>query len=311
VQSEQVIALGRQQAERRGKIEAQSALLRERQRDERAHLAEKQKAVRQQLKADYLAQARRIRIERAHRAPQGLAAFLGRVTGIALITKKVQRYRDRKRFEAHLVEKQQLAGRQEAEWQVMVRRHELQGADVQRKLRALDRVEERERKGLEQARTKERRQRINARHEHLPAFTLDFKPPGRAPNIEKAKNRYISPLARELAEAAQERQEEKKVRLAEEFARVARDDSGESGDGGTASTGPPPPLEPGVEAQRARKIELAREFNEAAGSSDEGGGGDGGLSRKPDNDGPDQDGPDTPERPKPRRTRKRDLDRGR
>jgi len=301
-----VIALTQQQAKRRAKLEAQAALLRDQQREERAQLAAKQKAARQRLRIEYLAQVRRSRIERAQRAPKGLAAFLGRVTGVTLITKKVQRYRDRKRFEAHLADRRNLAAQQREQQHALVCRHELQGADMQRKLRALDQIEERERKGLEQARTKERRQRINARHEHMPAFTLELKPPGRKAAPHKAKNRYISPLARELAEAARERQESKKIRLADEFTRAAREESGEGESGGSASGGPQPAAEPKIERQNSRKIDLSREFNEAAANPDDAGG-DGGLARKPRDDGPDNNGPGNN---RPRRKRRRDFDRG-
>ena len=147
-QSEQVIALGKQQEERRTKLEAQAALLKDRQREERAQLTDEQKAARQHLKTGYLTEARRIRIERARDAPKGLAAFLGRVTGVALITRKVQRYRDRKRFEAYIEGKQQLAGQQQGDRETLARRHELQGADLDRKLRALDQIEKRERESL-------------------------------------------------------------------------------------------------------------------------------------------------------------------
>ncbi len=327
-QSEQVIAQLKHQAARREKLEGEAARLRERQRQERAQLAAEHKIARQALKADYLAQTRRVRTERARNAPRGLAAFLGRITGVALITKKVQRYRDGKRFEAYLHSKQELAGRQRGQIEILARRHELQGADMQRKLDALRQVEKRELKALEQARTKERRRRINAGHEHMPAFTLELKPPGRRPRIEKAKNRFISPLARELAEAAQGRRAPKKIKLREEFTRVAKDESGEGETGGAAAAGTPPPAaEPKIEPRPVRTIDLPREFNAAAAdpNTPPGGGGDGPSVKPPDpgpqNDGPDDrgplrphdDGPDDsdPPRPRPRRRRERDLDRGR
>jgi hypothetical protein len=309
-ESEKVAALKAQQAERRANLGGQAAFLKVRQREELAQLAAEQKSVRQHHKTQYLAQARRIRVERAQRSPKGLAAFLGRVTGVALITKKVQRYRDRKRLEAHLAERQDLARAQREQQQALARRHELQGADMQRRLRALDQIEERERKGLEQARTKEHRQRINARHEHMPVFTLELKPPGRKAAPHKAKNRFISPLARELAEAARERQERRKIKLADAFERAAREESGEAESGGGASGGPQPPPEPRIKHQNQRKVDLSREFNDAAANSGDAGG-DGGLTREPDGREPEDDGPGNDRPRRPRRPRTRDLDRGR
>jgi len=179
---------------------------------------------------------------------------------------------------------------------------------MRRKLSALDQVEARERKGLAQARMRERRQRINARHEHMPTFALELKPPGRKPKIEKAKNRFISPLARELAEAAQERQANKKVKLTEEFARAAREEGEEGDSSGSASTALAPAGEPKIERSNRYAGDLSREFNAAAEDSGDQGG-DGGLSPKPDDPGGGGSGNSSPTRP--RRTRKRDLDRGR
>ncbi len=314
-QSEQVIAHLKHQAARREKLEGESARLRERQRHERAQLAAEHKTARQALKADYLAEKRQIRTERARNAPKGLAAFLGRITGIALITKKVQRYRDGKRFEAYLDSKQELGIRQRGEREILARRHELQGADMQRKLDALRQIEKRELKALEQARTKERRQRINAGHEHMPAFTLELKPPGRRPRIEKAKNRFISPLARELAEAAQGRKEGRTIKLRDEFARAAKEEDGKGENGGAASAGTPPA--PAAEAaieQRppSRTIDLPREFNAAAADPNTPpAGGGGGPTVKPHDPGPQNDGPEDEGPPRPHRRRERDLDRGR
>src|SRR5690606_15628250 len=131
---------------------------------------------RQALKAAYLAAQKRVRVERARREPKGLAAFLGRWSGIALVTKKVQRYRDRKRYGAYLAERETLKRRQQHERQVLARRHELQAADIRRKLRALDQVEQRERQSFDMAARNERRQQINARHRHMPALALNRKP---------------------------------------------------------------------------------------------------------------------------------------
>jgi hypothetical protein len=71
---------------------------------------------------------------------------------------------------------------------------------MQRRLRALERVQRRELKSLETAQLKH--QRIHARrgHDHMPSLTLELKPPGRRAAPHKAKNRHISALTRELAE---------------------------------------------------------------------------------------------------------------
>jgi hypothetical protein len=94
LEGEQVTALTRRQAVRREKVEAQAADLRRKQHRERMQLAAAQKGERQAFKAAYLAAQKRIRVQRAQRRPRGLAAFLGRISGAALMIRKIQRYRD-------------------------------------------------------------------------------------------------------------------------------------------------------------------------------------------------------------------------
>ena len=304
-QGEQVALLVKQQQARRAKLEGEFAFLKDRQKEERAELTAEHKAARQALKAEHLAESRRIRTERAQRRPTGLAAFLGRVTGVALITKKVQRYRDGQRFEAYLGRKERLGEQQHQQQQLLSRRHHLQAADIRRQLGALDQVEKRELKSQAQARQKEQRQRINARHGHMPSLQFELTPPGRLPKIEKAKNRFISPLARELAEAAEERREAKKLRLKEEFARAAEGEGGEGEKGGSASGAPHPAAQPETERQQQQvRIDLTRAFNEAVDPDPPVGDG-GGPSGKPRDPAPDRDPP------RPRRRRGPDPDRER
>lgn len=290
VEAEQDDRLRAQQAARREELEGEAALLQDAQRTDRAQLAARHTAARQRLRADYLAERKRIRIARAQNAPKGLAAFLGRVTGVALIIRKVQRYRDSQRFEAHLASKRQLAAQQRAEQQSLARRHELQGADMQRKLRALKDIEERERKSLAQARTRERRQRINSRHEHMPTFALELNPPGRKAAPHKAKNRYISPVRQELAEAAKEERPKRSrtIKLIEEFERATRDETGDGTSSGDASGAPKPAAEPKLAHELAKaargespRTKLAKEFAKVARDETGEGESSGGVSDAP------------------------------
>jgi hypothetical protein len=119
----------------------------------------------------------------------------------------------------------------------------------------------------------------------------------------EAKNRYISPIPRELAEAARERKEGKKkqIRLAEEFARAAR---GEEVKGRQAAAPP--------EGHSQRRSQGSRpEFDAAAADPNKPDGGDGGLAETSQEARPDGDGSGGGGTPQPRCTRKRDLDRGR
>jgi hypothetical protein len=308
-ESEQGERLIADQAERRGKLEAEAATLARMQGKERSVLADAQLEARRALRAAYLADVRRIRASRALHRPTGLAAFLGKVTGVALITRKVQRYQDGRRFTAYRNRKDELAASQRGERQLLVRRQELEAADVRRRLRGLVAIEKKERESLALARTGNARRNFNRRHEHMPTFGLDLKPRGRKDAPHKAKNRYISPLARELAEAAKERPASRPVRLGEEFTRASRGESGEGDSSGTASGALQGAPAPQMEAPPTPDFDLTGEFRRAADPANSAGGDSGGPTG-PRESGPENDGP-TNAPPRPRRTRKRDLDRGR
>jgi hypothetical protein len=131
-------------------------------------------AARHALKTRFLNEARRIRADRYLNRPTGLAAFLGRITGIQLLIRKIQKYRNRKRFKTFLEEKGTLQMAQRQDQQGLQRHHEMQALDMDRRFRALDQVDQRERASLETALNKERRVRSRARggHENMPALTL-------------------------------------------------------------------------------------------------------------------------------------------
>jgi hypothetical protein len=149
--------LQRKQQPRRQAVAQEAKALSERQQQARHEHAERQKEARAALRQGYLQEARRIKIERAAHRPKGLAAFLGRVTGVELITKKVQQYRDATRFKTFLAQKKDLAERQQRERPTFERQQVLQALAMQRRLRALELVEQRERKSLEVALLKDRR----------------------------------------------------------------------------------------------------------------------------------------------------------
>lgn len=293
-------ALKLKQSSRRQAIEHQAKDLTPRQAGDRNKLAEQQQLERAALKSAYLAQVRSVRQERARGRPTGLAAFLGRVTGLALVTKKLHAYRDRQRYAASLEQKTELADRQGTEQAVLSRRHELQGLEMQRKERALALVEKRERKALEIALLKEVRQKERARER--------VREPDRAvrerKGPEKKENRGRS-LTRDWTEATTPT---RKIDLRKSFPDSARGDEGEN-TGGGASEAPAPAAESKIRRRKRRKIRLEREFNKAADPDRDGRGDDSGggphKRRRRERDPPERDGP-----PRPRRTRKRDFDRG-
>ena len=180
------------QERRRAGLLGEQAALALAQKAERAVLAGEQLGERRALRAGYLAQVRAVKAAREAGKPAGLAAFLGRVTGVALVIAKVRRHRDAQRYRGYVADKQALAGRQEDARLMQQRGQELRALELERQVKALAKVEKRELKALEEARLREQRQVERAGHEHMPALKLG--PRGRGASVRKAKNRYQDSL---------------------------------------------------------------------------------------------------------------------
>jgi hypothetical protein len=272
-ETDQTETLVGQQQERRQTLEGEAAALRHRQHEERMQLVAAQKAARHEQQSAYLAEQKRIRLERAQRKLKGLAAFLGRVTGIALITRKVQRYRDRKRYGAYLALRAALKKIQKDERDALARGHELQAADMRRRLRALDQIEKRERQTLETAALKARRQAINARHVHMPSLA-----PAHVRQDGMGAREPRAPLAQEFARGAGQPMQEEQVRLTQAFERVsggAEDESGEAGGTDAPAPAAVEKIRRRRERRRRRKTLIAAFTSAADGGRDEGEKGDG------------------------------------
>jgi len=256
--------LARAQAARRAPVEAARADMVARQEREREAQLREHLAVRQALRAGYLAEVARVRQQREETRPTGLAAFLGRVTGVSAIIHRVQRYKDAKRYLAFRESKQQLAAGQRVEAALLQRRHELQALDMNRQLSALTAVEARERKALEEKRVREQRLKDRAGHEHMPALALDLKPRGRSASVRRAKDRYRDRTGRD-----DQRDEERamRARMAEEEKRLEPD---------TPDIDLKDAHREALERQEpwSKEVDLPGDFARAAGSED--GGGDGG-----------------------------------
>lgn len=261
---EQLEKLARAQAARRAPVEAARADMVARQERERETLLREQHSSRQALRTRYLAEIARVRQQREEARPTGLAAFLGRVTGVSAIIHRVQRYKDAKRYIAFRESKQGIVRAQRVETALLQRRHELQALDMNRQLSALTAVEARERKALEEKRVREQRLKDRAGHEHMPALALDLKPRGRSASVRRAKDRYRDRTGRD-----DQRDEERamRARMAEEEKRLEPD---------TPDIDLKDAHREALERQEpwSKEVDLPGDFARAAGSED--GGGDGG-----------------------------------
>ena len=99
---------------------------------------------RTQLRTDHVARMREIRHERQANRPTGLAAFLGRITGVSLIQRTLHRRQDARKTAAHLEQRAALKVRQAEEQKVQDLRLKVQAQEIGRKVKALEKVDARE-----------------------------------------------------------------------------------------------------------------------------------------------------------------------
>jgi len=148
--------------------------MKRRQLDEKRKLDAIQKRDRIKLKAQHLAQAKHVRQKRAKAKTTGLAAFLGRVTGMDKVIHQVRRHRDRAQFEKYRQAQQKLRVRQGQDMANLRERHRMQFLEVKRQVRAVDKGEKREKQSRDRRTLKEVRTNHRARRgvEHMQAIDM-------------------------------------------------------------------------------------------------------------------------------------------
>ena len=194
---DQIILLKRKQEQRRQELETQQKLLRQSQHEERQALARVHKAAQVKIRKGHILETSRIRQERFKNRSTGLPAFLSRVSGIELLRKKIHKYQDRKRTQAYLQERQALKQIQKEQESELQRRHAMQGLDLSRKEKALEKIEVREMQSLDQSIQKETRIQARGGRNQMPALSLDLKPRGRRAMPQKTMNRHKNRGAKE------------------------------------------------------------------------------------------------------------------
>jgi hypothetical protein len=301
VEKERREDLHRRQQPRRRDVEQEAKALADRQRHARQGFSERQKQERLGFRQGYLQESRRIRLDRAAHRPQGLAGFIGRITGVELITKKVHEYRDATRYKLFLAQKKELAERQQRDAAALDRRQQLEALTMQRRLHALEQVEKRELRSLETTLLKERRVEDRERTGREPPAPELVPTPDETPEkridvtaeFEKASAEPAPSHVDEFNKAAK-----KPIDLTAEFERASGSGDGKGDASGDAAQDPAPEAE--VKVQRRRRTrdrapDAERSTRETR------------ADRDKDNDGPPSDDPG----PTRGRRRDRDLDRGR
>lgn len=141
----------------RTELEARIAAQKQRHHAAREALARRQREQRENRRAAYLAQKRFIRLKRAEHRPKGLAAFLGRITGINLVRTKYRKYKDRERFREFLRRRDELRVRQARQRELLKQRQILEKRVLENRDKDLKRDEKRQLASLKRQLLKEQR----------------------------------------------------------------------------------------------------------------------------------------------------------
>ena len=245
-QAEAIAELKRNHAERRKEVEQAQTVLSQKQHQERVGLAANQKALLGARRAAFLMQSKQIRKERFERKPTGLAAFLGRVSGMELLKKQIQKFQDRKRVQRYQEDKGHIKAAQDNERKAQKRHHEMQTLDLQRKQRALEKIEKRELKSLEEALRREVRIKQRGGRDQMPSVAMDLQS-AKARRQDKSRE-----MQEQFERAASGREEEKEIDLTKDFTKAARKGQTEREEQGS-SEGPKPASKSKIRRYRRKR----------------------------------------------------------
>ena len=215
----------------------------------RLALATKHKNAQEILRSRHITETKRIKIERSHNRPKGLAGFLGRVTGVELVRKKIHQYQDKKRLNTYLDRKNQLTEKHAEKSADLQHRQEMQKLDIGRKLDALAQIEKRERRSLEESLRRD--VRIHARNTkpQMPSLDTTLKPKDREEEPKKTKTKSISPPFHEKAKVKEvQKEDHQQSELENEFSRTSVPDPPQDREG--TPSDPPKVRRYGPEKQR-------------------------------------------------------------
>ena len=296
--AEQREKLDRQQQARRDQASAKLEALKAEQADERAATLQAQARERGDARSIYLEQMRATRADREAKRPKGLAGFLGKVTGVDLIRRKVHRHQDKQRMAAFQAEKQARLERQDDARRQQEHAQHVRLVEQERRMRTLGQLEARERASLETTALRERREAYRRQNgvEHMPTPkpSLELRPPGRGAAPAKAKTRYTSASAEErntpkVKARDREPNTPRSEKLREEFTRADRSEAkagvdreerrGESEAVGGAKIAMRTAEIPNKPALRSESETLRERFTRAAAAPAGGDGGDGRLNK--------------------------------
>lgn len=125
---------------------------------------------RDQLRTAHLSEKMKVKLERHKYQPTGLAEFLGRISGINLIRKKLHHFQDAQRLKAYHEKQRELKDKQRQDAEVLSLRLSLQTKELERKIKALNKVEKRELQSLHKEHKRDQRIEHRGKHNEMPSL---------------------------------------------------------------------------------------------------------------------------------------------
>ena len=224
------------QQERRSTLEQRRAELKQKQHTLRLKQISNHKAERDQLRSSNLAAMRSIRQVRHENRPTGLAAFLGKVSGVTLIQKKLHQVQDARKIKEYLFQRKEIKTKQAQEQKILGLRFKYQSQEIDRKIKSLEKIDKRELAALSRDQSREQRVRDRGNEGTMPSLA----------NIAGQSNCHENEVPNLLATFARAKQSKQKSLpdLIQAFKRATQSsDEGETDSEGGSGLDKAKPLE--------------------------------------------------------------------
>ena len=233
----QLADLRQQQQERRASHENARSGLAARHLQERSALRDRHRVQSEDLRRAFRETSLRIEIARAANRPTGLAAFLGRVTGIAYIRRALQRREDGLRLTAYRQERAALRSAHEKESSALELRQAVQEKEQARRQAALRRVDRRELAAFLRDQRTEQRVRDRGGDARLPSLPQVHR--------EQTPDPYRDPALADVFAKAQEERDRSVPDLTAVFHAAAGGEQDRGEDDDRWSSAEHHPIDPG------------------------------------------------------------------
>jgi hypothetical protein len=226
--AEKLAMLQQSQQERRAAVVHERDALTMRQQQAQQGQQREHRAQRDALRRTYRQTVKETHAARDRDRPTGLAAFLGRVSGIEMIRKAVHRHQDAQRLKAYRADSRDLGARQAKETRALEGRQAIQAGETARKEAALAKVERRELAAFMRDQRTDQRIRDRGGEERMPSLV-------EIAGLKEAARDRAEPDVIAAFESARVPRSSEPPDLLAAFTRAAKERDGDMGDDGSES----------------------------------------------------------------------------